>query len=635
MDEIDVIPAGGAALDEILIAGAMAGVVILVFGWITWRERGGHTTLVGRFADWLSTKDGLPRWAGLPSYMLVAALLCAGFGVWWDVPIHMQNGRDEGPLANPSHYFIFFGILTFLHAGILSMALARDPLPRGAVRLSPSWRVPRGSLIAVAAGLIALVGFPADDLWHRLFGQDVTEWGPTHVMMIGGAVTCILAVPLLLAEAHQVGAPGTRTTFGRWRFAVALSLCIAPFAFLMEFDLGVPQFPAATQFIIVGFLAAWIFTAVRLWFGPGGALLAWGVYTAAHLFLMVTVWALGDVLVARWLLLLPAAVIVEAVALIPGILRRPLRFGVISGVLIGTIGLFAEWLWSDVFMPLPQPLAASSLPLMLATGTLAAIGGGMLAAWHVAHIHAVAGTTPADVEQAAPDGAWWLQHRLALGGVGAFVVLMAALAPPAEGPALTADVSYSDIARADGSSQACAGDVELCMAVVTVRLTEPDALDDAIWFYGLAWQGRGPHGDTNVPGDPQGAPGVVRVAMEPTGEPGEFRSVGRLPLYGNFKTLIRAHLAPRDMFALALYAPDDPAIESARGRQIVVEDGDTATFMSEKQFLQREIKDDTPAWLDTAAHAVVIAMWLALLLFYMFTYGGAARAARRPVPAEV
>ena len=25
--------------------------------------------------------------------------------------------------------------------------------------------------------------------FHRLFGQDVTEWGPTHVMMIGGAVT--------------------------------------------------------------------------------------------------------------------------------------------------------------------------------------------------------------------------------------------------------------------------------------------------------------------------------------------------------------------------------------------------------------------------------------------------------------
>ena len=33
----------------------------------------------------------------------------------------------------------------------------------------------------------ALVGFPLDDGWHRLFGQDVTLWGPTHLMLIGGA----------------------------------------------------------------------------------------------------------------------------------------------------------------------------------------------------------------------------------------------------------------------------------------------------------------------------------------------------------------------------------------------------------------------------------------------------------------
>ncbi|MDP3891998.1 MAG: hypothetical protein Q8Q44_12270, partial [Nocardioides sp.] len=319
--------AGGAAFGEILIAGAMAGIVMLAFGWITLRERSGHTTLAGRLADRIAAIDGLPRWVGLPSYLLVLSLLSAGFGVWWDVPIHMQNGRDEGPLANPSHYFIFFGILGFLHAGILSMALARDPLPRGAVRLSPSWRVPRGSLVALGAGLIALVGFPADDLWHRLFGQDVTEWGPTHVMMIGGAVTCILAVPLLYAEAHQVGAPGTRTRVGRLRGAIALSLCIIPMAFQMEFDLGVPQYPAATQFIIAGFLMGWVFCAVRLWYGPGGALLAGGLYLGIHLFLYATVALIPDVLTARFLLFLPGAILVELVALAIDPRRRPVRFG--------------------------------------------------------------------------------------------------------------------------------------------------------------------------------------------------------------------------------------------------------------------------------------------------------------------
>ena len=39
----------------------------------------------------------------------------------------------------------------------------------------------------IAGGAFALIGFPLDDVWHRIFGQDVTLWGPTHLMLIGGA----------------------------------------------------------------------------------------------------------------------------------------------------------------------------------------------------------------------------------------------------------------------------------------------------------------------------------------------------------------------------------------------------------------------------------------------------------------
>src|SRR5690349_4683157 len=359
--ETEAPSAGGAAFGEILIAAALVGVVMLAFGWVVLRERTGHATLVGRLADKLSTIDGLPRWVGLPMYLLLAALLCAAFGVWWDVPIHMQNGRDEGPLANPSHYFILFGILGFTHAGVLSMGLARDPLPRRTVRLTSNWRVPMGSLVILGAGQIALLGFPADDVWHRLFGQDVTEWGPTHVMMIGGAVTCILGIPLLLAEAYQVGAPGTRTLLGRLRSTLALALCFIPVAFLMEFDLGVPQYPAATQFIIAGFIFTWIATAVRAWFGPGGALFAAGVYLGVHAYLWVTVSLLPDVLTARFLLFVPSAILVELVALVLPPARRALAFALVSAVAVGTLGLYAEWLWSKKFLPYPQPIDAGAL----------------------------------------------------------------------------------------------------------------------------------------------------------------------------------------------------------------------------------------------------------------------------------
>ncbi|MFL6022605.1 MAG: hypothetical protein ACJ72O_04635, partial [Marmoricola sp.] len=419
--------AGGAAFGEILIAAAMVGAVMLAFGWVVLRERTGHTTLVGRLADRLSEIDGLPRWVGLPMYLLLAALLCAAFGVWWDVPIHMQNGRDQGPLANPSHYFILFGILGFTHAGVLSMGLARDPLPRRTVRLTNTWRVPMGSLVILGAGQIALLGFPADDVWHRLFGQDVTEWGPTHVMMIGGAVTCILGIPLLLAEAYQVGAAGTRTTIGRLRSTLALALCFIPVAFLMEFDLGVPQYPAATQFIIAGFIFTWIPVAVRSWFGPGGALFAAVVYLGVHAYLYLTVAALPNVLTARFLLFVPAAVLVELVALVLPPARRALAFALVSGLAVGTLGMLAEYAWSKKFMPLPQPIDAGALPLMLTVATCAGLGGGLLALWHVARLRDV--ESPVAAAPRAGSAFRWT----GLAGVGIALVLMGYFAPPRAG----------------------------------------------------------------------------------------------------------------------------------------------------------------------------------------------------------
>ena len=614
--------AGGAAFGEILIAGAMAGVVMLAFGWVVLRERQGHLTLVGRLADKISEYDGLPRWVGLPAYLCIASLLTAGWGVWWDVPIHMQNGRDEGPLANPSHYPIFLGILGFLHAGILSIGLARDPLPRRTLRLSKSWRAPMGSLVILGAGLIALAGFPADDLWHRLFGQDVTEWGPTHVMMIGGAVTCCLGIPLLLAEAAQVGAPGTRTLVGRLRGALTLALCMIPIAFLMEFDLGVPQFPAATQFIIFGFIAAWICVAVRLWFGPGGALLAAGLYLTIHAILYVTIAVLPDVLTARFLLFLPSAVLVELVALALPPRRRTMAFALTSALAVGTLGLAAEWWWSGVFMPMPQPFSGDSMTWLIPIGTVAALGGGLLATWHVARLEETA--SPEPVAQTGPSG--WRRQAAGLAGIAIFMGLMGIFAPPSGGPAAKGEVTFTDVEYADGTvADECDGRTQ-CTAVVTVRFDEAGAVDDNVWFYALAWQGRGPGGKDNAgPRDPLAdVPGVVRVEMHSTGTPGEYRSEHPLPLYGNWKTMLRLHRLPTEMSALPLHFPEDPAITSERGREILVHNGEVVDVKDEKPFLQREQKDDVPDWMYTVGYALVISSWIALILFFGWCYASAA-----------
>ncbi len=672
-------PAGGAALDQVLLAAVAFAAIYVPLGIFLMRERDGKPTLIGRLADRVSAVDGLPRWAGLPSYLAVAALIMCAFGVYWDVPIHMQNGRDEGPLANPSHFPIMFGIFFFLAAGVISAGLAKDPLPRRTFELTPKWRVPMGTLVLLGAGLIAAAGFPADDVWHRLFGQDVTEWGPTHVMMIGGAVTCILAVPLLLAEASQLGQPPARawTPFGglatgglrlfgrilppvrreapesvtadrgawatRLFLTILIGMCIIPMAFLMEFDLGVPQFPAATLFIISGFLTGWIFVAGRLFFGPGGALVTWLTYTVVRLLIFAITLPIPDIHRAHWLLFLGPALAIELLALV--VRNRGPLFAAGAGLLAGTVGLATEWWWMDLFLPYPLPPETQQMPLMLTVGGIAAVGGGLLGWSFARHLERIADlpTASAPVQEGrAASGRW-----LGTVGVLVLVALMAVFAPPTsagevevvkqcEGEecrttyepvdgtdVITGRITYDD---------PCIG-TDGCRSVVTVRTDPIDVADDAVWISALAYQGRYEE-DVEVEGD-----GMVSIAMEPTGRTGEFRSTEPLPLYGQWKVLVRLHLAPTTMVSIPLHMPADPAIEGPAAGLVEVADDTDAVFVHEPFMLQRERKPDVPVWLWTVMYAAVIASWLALLAFYGWLYASAAGAAgaaakRETSPAE-
>jgi hypothetical protein len=254
---------------------------------------------------------------------------------------------------------------------------------------------------------------------------------------------------------------------------------------------------------------------------------------------------------------------------------------------------------------------------MLSAGTLAAIGGGLLASWHVSRLEDVADPDPAPATRAAPAPR---QRWLGLAGVGVFVVLMGVFAPPRGGG--------DDITGALALDHPCDG-TSRCLSRVTVTLTPADAAKDAIWFYSLSWQGRGQaSSDAGIPRDPeQHAPGIMRVELEPTGAPGQYRTAQAVPLYGNWKTMLRLHLAPSTMLAFPLYAPDDPAITGPQGRQVLVHDGDEVSPVLERKFLQRETKESVPGWLFALGYAAVISAWLGLLLFYGWCYTQAATAA--------
>ncbi len=620
-------PAGGAAASEILIAAGIAALYFSVTGWVVVRERLGHRTVIGRGAAALGEKVGLPVWAAIPVVGLFFVWVLAGFGVYWDVPLHIQKGRDEGPLANPSHYPIFLVLLFLVCLGVLIMALARDPLPRRTLRIAPGWQVPYSSVILAVSGFIAVLGFPADDFWHRIFGQDVTEWGPTHVLMIGGAICSPFCLPLLLAESRQVGARLLSGPAGRWIFGFAFSFCVLPMAFLMEFELGIPQFPAATEFILFGFLISWTAVATRLWFGRGGALYAGFWWLLIHGVLVAIIAPLDGILTVRFMTAVPAVVVIELVALAFGVRRggdrNLLPFALVAGVLAGLVGLPLEFWWANEFMPVPFNTGA--LPLLVAAGTVAMVGGALFALWHVRRTLDVAGD---DALEAAgftitPDF-----RRYGLAGFALFLVTFGTFYQPAMGEPISAEVSYE--VTTPGQTT-CAGDATRCEAYVTLTVDDPERIDDAIWFMGFSWQGWKKGIDpATLPLDPIAkVPGVVRSPMQPTGEPGVYRSKDPMPLYGEWKTMIRLHEAPRTMMTFVLHMPDDPALKSARGRLIHQAEGTTVEADYEPKMLQRERKDGIADWVYNTANYAVLGMWVLVMLGYGACYNRAAGLGRR------
>src|SRR3954471_2893893 len=193
-------PAGGAAIGEVILATGMAAIATAGLLWLvtTYRQRRG--TVLERVADFSERVSGLPSWAALPAGVAGVTLLVALLGMYWDISLHIDNGRDPGPLANPAHYLILFGLYGIFASGCLAIALPEDRPGPAAIAITRDWHVPVGGILLLACGSFALIGFPLDDMWHRLFGQDVTLWGPTHLMLFGGAGLSLIAQAILLAE---------------------------------------------------------------------------------------------------------------------------------------------------------------------------------------------------------------------------------------------------------------------------------------------------------------------------------------------------------------------------------------------------------------------------------------------------
>src|SRR5215212_8066560 len=372
-------PAGGAAIGEAIGATAGAVVATAFVAYLIAGHRSGRVKLVGRFAEFAERHTALPAWASVPSMLLGISLLVAVLGMYWDISLHIDNGRDPGPLANPAHYLILVGLYGVLVAGVSSFALAGTERPtKTAVHLGGDWWAPVGGLMMAACGAFALSGFPLDDMWHRLFGQDVTLWGPTHLMLIGGASLATLGGMVLMGEAITATGRDPEREGSPWVYHVRRALLVGGFlvalsTFQAEFDFGVPQFREVYQPILIMLAAGIGLVTTRLYIGRGGALLAVAGYIVIRGFLTIMVGGVWGETTPHFPLYIVEALIVEAVFARAGG-RSPVVNGAIAGALIGTFGLAAEWAWTHIWMPIPWN--DSLLPEAAIAGVLTAVAAG-------------------------------------------------------------------------------------------------------------------------------------------------------------------------------------------------------------------------------------------------------------------
>ncbi len=578
--------AGGAPIDQVLIVGVFT---VLVYGAVLWlilRERADKPTILGRLATAAARVDGGPRWFVFPTSVAILGALSAATGVYWDVSLHIENGRDEGPLANPAHYFIFLGLMLIFAGGALGMALKDARMPRRTLRITRRWSAPLGPTLGAVIAMLALLGFPLDDLWHRAFGQDVTEWGPTHIIMIGGTIMLPYAMLLSVAEAKQVG--GSRFAWF-WEYVSVVVLMVGPVAFLLEYQFGVPQFPLINDVVLVT-IAVVVGQVYSMYKGPFYVIAAWVGYAAVQ-------WGLAGMNVLVWDAADPKHPLLVGGAVVAALLakwaRPTVAFAAGAGIAIALANLVVDYYWSDFYRPMAWPEQMMGWAALTAAIVGAAVG--LIATWMHLKLSVVSATSEEDAAFARITTRTKVSATGPVGGalaalglvalVGVFVVHV---------PPRTEGVGEADITI---------GAVENGRALLDIGV--PDELvEDAYWFECMSWQGGG-HVRSRA----------VRVGAD------QYRCQDPMPVTGAWKTLVRLQLPVHTEVSAPVYMPADEAVPV----EAYPAESGPRPFIEEKLILQREVKSDVSVALWGPAYAIVALVFMGLFAAVALGYAVAGR----------
>jgi hypothetical protein len=130
----------------------------------------------------------------LASFAAIAGMLFTLGGVWDEI-WHRRYGGFGQDFLWPPHLLLYSSIALialFAFGGCLYLALKARGSLRQRVRAEPAL-----SLLALVAGYLIL-SLPTDELWHRIYGRDLTAWSLPHLTIAFGlGLVLLLACALL------------------------------------------------------------------------------------------------------------------------------------------------------------------------------------------------------------------------------------------------------------------------------------------------------------------------------------------------------------------------------------------------------------------------------------------------------
>ncbi len=140
-------------------------------------------------------------------WAMVVAKLVGGWGVQWDIQWHVRIGRDSFWIAPHVMTYAGVGGAVLLSFGMLAWDTWRrraGRIDRDAMTVMGLTSTPGVHLAAWGIALTVLAA-PIDDLWHRLFGIDVTLWSPPHLLGLLGSLINTVACLLIAREVYPRG----------------------------------------------------------------------------------------------------------------------------------------------------------------------------------------------------------------------------------------------------------------------------------------------------------------------------------------------------------------------------------------------------------------------------------------------